>query len=128
MRKGLQNLVGTPVGKSYLRELEVDGSTADYGCINPLKPKGREGKKSGAEIFKKDAGKLKFYLKIQLVPHSKLSSSVLTMQAMYVKCNSCWYGKSLSVFVALGIQYAMRMRHVVICGLSARTIFFHSIS
>jgi hypothetical protein len=32
------------------------------------------------------------------------------------------------VFTALGIQHAMCMRHIVICGLSASTIFFHIIS
>jgi hypothetical protein len=32
------------------------------------------------------------------------------------------------VFVALGIQHAMHMRRIVICGLSGSTIFFHSIS
>jgi len=32
------------------------------------------------------------------------------------------------VFVALGIQHAMRMRHIVICGLSESTIFSHIIS
>jgi len=32
------------------------------------------------------------------------------------------------VLVALGIQHAMRMRNVVICGLSGSAIFFHIIS
>jgi hypothetical protein len=32
------------------------------------------------------------------------------------------------VFVALGIQHAIRMRHIAICGLSGSTLFFHFIS
>ena len=32
------------------------------------------------------------------------------------------------VFVTLGIQHAMRMRHIVICSFSRSTIFFHIIS
>ena len=57
---------------------------------------------------------------------------------MYVKrnnkarsCNHCCSGRTISiayyecVFVALGILYAMRMRHIIICGLSDCKIFFH---
>jgi len=32
------------------------------------------------------------------------------------------------MFVALGIQQAMRVRRIVICGLSNSTVFFHIIS
>jgi len=32
------------------------------------------------------------------------------------------------VYVTLGIQYAMRLRHIVICGLSRNTNVFHTIS
>jgi len=34
----------------------------------------------------------------------------------------------MCVFVALGIQHALRMRHVAICGQRRSTKFFHIIS
>ena len=48
-------------------------------------------------------------------------------------CNHCCSGRAVSIthsecmFVALCIQHAMRMRHVVICGLLGSTVFFHII-
>jgi hypothetical protein len=51
-----------------------------------------------------------------------------------LSCNSCCSGKAMSitqpecVFVALDIKHAMRMRHIVICGLLRSTIFFQIIS
>jgi hypothetical protein len=45
--------------------------------------------------------------------------------------NHCCRGKAISVtysecvFVALGTHYVMRMRHIIICGFSVSTVFFH---
>ena len=46
-------------------------------------------------------------------------------------CNNCCSGNAVRithyecVFITLGNQHARRMRHIVICGLSATTVFFH---
>ena len=46
-------------------------------------------------------------------------------------CNHCCSGKAVNityaecVFVALRIQPAMHMRHIVVCGLTGTTFFFH---
>jgi hypothetical protein len=48
--------------------------------------------------------------------------------------NHCSSGKAMnityseSVFVAIGTQREIRVRHIVICGLPGSTIFFHVIN
>ena len=48
-----------------------------------------------------------------------------------LSCNHCYSGIAISIRnceCVLVIQHAMCMRHIVICGLSGSTIFFHIIS
>jgi len=62
----------------------------------------------------------------------------ITGQALYVErdiealsCNHCCSGKAISitysecVFLALVIQHAIQLRHIVTCDLSGSTIFLH---
>jgi hypothetical protein len=46
----------------------------------------------------------------------------ITQHAGRARARAC-----VCVFVALGIHHAMRMRHIIICGL-LRSTFFHIIS
>ena len=67
----------------------------------------------------------------EITQHSQCKDGVTSRR---VGANHCCSGKAINitycecVFVALGIQHAMRMRHVAICGLPRSTIFSHIIS
>jgi len=39
-----------------------------------------------------------------------------------------YYTTRICVFVALGIQHALRMRHIDVCGLPSSAVFFHIIT
>ena len=51
-----------------------------------------------------------------------------------LSCNHCCSVKSIIirycefVFVVFDIRHAMRVRHIIICGLPGSTVFFHIIS
>jgi len=48
------------------------------------------------------------------------------MQPLFQWKSIKYYTTRVCVFVALVIQYAMCMHHIVICGLPCTTVFFHN--
>ena len=50
------------------------------------------------------------------------------IRATIVVVGKQYHTYSECVAVALGIQHAMHMRHIVICGLPGFTVFFHIVS
>jgi hypothetical protein len=59
------------------------------------------------------------------------TENVLQRSIEVRSCNRCCSGKAISitysecVFVALGIQTAMRVRHILVCFMSDSAVFFH---
>jgi hypothetical protein len=66
---------------------------------------------------------------------------IKTRQAMHIQCNTkthscnhCCCGKAINitysefVFITFAIQHEIRMHHIVTCGLSGSTIFYHIIA
>ena len=49
------------------------------------------------------------------------------VSATVVVVEKQWLLHIVSVCVAVGTQHAMRMSHIVVCGLSGYTVFFHVI-
>jgi hypothetical protein len=47
------------------------------------------------------------------------------VRATIVAVETCKYYIFRIVFVAIGMQHAMRMHHIVMCGLSDSTVVFH---
>ena len=62
------------------------------------------------------------------------TGNVCVMNTMAHLCNHCSSGEAISithsecVFLAWSIQHASQMRHILICGLTSSTLFFHIIS
>ena len=61
---------------------------------------------------------------------SSKTGNVLQRNTEARSCNHCWRGRVISitytvcVFGALGIQRAVRMHHIVVCGMSGSATFF----
>ena len=59
---------------------------------------------------------------------SKYKVTMRLVRAIIVVVEKLYVLHILSVFAALGMQYAMCMRDIVICGVSVSTVYFHVIS
>jgi len=53
--------------------------------------------------------------------NERVHASIVVMEKQCVTYSEC-------VFVAISIQHALLLRHIVICGLSGCTVIFHIIS
>jgi hypothetical protein len=72
--------------------------------------------------------------KIQCRKIARFTDAPCTYKIEVRLYNQCCSGKAMiitysaCVFVTLGIHYAARVRHTVICGLTYRIVFFHPMS
>jgi hypothetical protein len=72
---------------------------------------------------------------VAVIKHRTVTDKeTVTARIEVCACNRCCSGKALSitnsecVYVASGMQHAMRKSHIVMCGLPSSTVFFHGIS
>jgi hypothetical protein len=93
--------------------------------------------KETCDIIKDSKGSVvKTETTVEKIDHLKTNKTVKyeLRNIEVLACKHCYSRKTISVsysrcvLVALGIQNAMRMRHIVLFGLTCCTIFYHIIS